>query len=1345
MSSFYSPVRTAGRSNGQPRDGETGPRAAPYLPAVDNIDPSLLGLSGEGSQYPMPDPKNVVYDNQDFLTTTPHAHLTGVSIRLGHEDISIDTMQGLEENSGPVQSYRSSVAPKPTDSGYVTGKSFSSEQTHSFGTLPYGFLSQRPTVAPSNNFARQPELVPDISPTLSRSTGIPSQDGQPYDLSQLEQQQLVDWWASQTGSTGGLGSVDFDPDPLLLHPLVPPASTSSQDTPTFNAMSRNVDHGQSKRGLRDNGGIPDAIETLHRSKRPRITKSQSRTVPQKYHILLSFYLGLCEGRTPTEDKIHHLAGLLDVDEDAVRAWFSAYATDNGDLPAAITELGATGSRAPDADARRVAFRSRKARARTPNQQVAHGSTSAPKPEFLAKGIQDALGAPAGPNTGARASIAQLIHEEAPAIKQHVDESRRDHSASSQVKSLEGKLRCTHGCRYRTDRRNQWERHEELSQPQQFWSCAECRKPQADGTAKRYICTRKDKMLKHAQNRHFNGTDQSEIAKTARYEKAESLRDNSQVPYQASFEDHCAVEGCGTRFLTWKLRNDHIIREEHYNQHPPRRATSLNTRPELDSDDQDSDDDTDDSDDDSRGGGRPRRYRAFQESSRSDGAGFSIQPSENRSTKTMSAAPGSSRFACSIQTRLDQIDLHRCGPRRLIDVDNWCLSSCVPKVPRFLILSDERPCDITKSGYTTQDSLAAKRVTGALKNIKLPATYSEALRLTRRLGFQHLWIDSLCVVQDDPDERKYHSRIKQSLLEQASLVVVIANSPKTRYSTHGSLHFACHHKEAQMVRTWARQEICFRHVQLLGHGAYSVVDKVSPETKIETLLPKETFARKIVLRTVKHDRENGYLPQEVEIMQKLRHQHIVQFVAAYYDQKSSLNILIRPVAECDLRQFLERPDLWPRVLVDIERWFTCLASALSYMHSNMIKHKDVKPANILISSSEVYLSDFGTSRDFSATESGTSGSALMTPRYCAPEVAAEKYRGRSADVFSLGCVFAEMLTVLLGRPLSDMHQYLGIADNTSDRCSTYHQHLSGLYVWLRLLDDMTHVKSRRKVIHVCQSMLAYEPSERPAAALIVESLCPDLEKHRTHTSQCCGCAYRSHKRVLKALQRHEALASDLLPKTGGLFLDVSDLHIWNNLISGFSATRFDAQHRPLGSSRCPNLQDAGHKGEQPNKGRKIRLKVYGYIVLVMLSSKSDAGSTGLEAADRTRIVEVEYLKHRSTPGAPTAGCYEIEEETGARGQQPSLCSGPPVHSKDLDGDISMSDHINNDEGGATPSSHYLQGQAWFWELFRRAGDYIGSLLVAEIFGSKQKGNSQDFVDSGWSVVVVTCFIHAQRTL
>lgn len=101
-------------------------------------------------------------------------------------------------------------------------------------------------------------------------------------------------------------------------------------------------------------------------------------------------------------------------------------------------------------------------------------------------------------------------------------------------------------------------------------------------------------------------------------------------------------------------------------------------------------------------------------------------------------------------------------------------------------------------------------------------------------------------------------------------------------------------------------------------------------------------------------------------------------------------------------------------------------ALKYLHSTSVLHRDLKPSNILLNSNcDLKLCDFGLSRGLSGKDAGDADNNLteyvVTRWYRAPEImlSCQEY-SKAIDVWSLGCIFGEML---LRKPMFPGNDYI----------------------------------------------------------------------------------------------------------------------------------------------------------------------------------------------------------------------------------------------------------------------------------------------------------------------------------
>jgi serine/threonine-protein kinase PpkA len=176
--------------------------------------------------------------------------------------------------------------------------------------------------------------------------------------------------------------------------------------------------------------------------------------------------------------------------------------------------------------------------------------------------------------------------------------------------------------------------------------------------------------------------------------------------------------------------------------------------------------------------------------------------------------------------------------------------------------------------------------------------------------------------------------------------------------------------------------------------------------------QESLERSVVLkildkvhRTNSEDMTQRFV-DEGRIVASLHHPNIVTI----YDiglAGDELYISMEYVKGGDLKKRMES-HVSPKVALDI---IAKIGSALDSAHAHNVIHRDVKPANILFREDGTpLLTDFGIAKqtDFDKDLTST-GIFLGSPNYVSPEQAdGKKVDGRS-DIYSLGCIFYEMLT------------------------------------------------------------------------------------------------------------------------------------------------------------------------------------------------------------------------------------------------------------------------------------------------------------------------------------------------
>jgi serine/threonine-protein kinase len=194
---------------------------------------------------------------------------------------------------------------------------------------------------------------------------------------------------------------------------------------------------------------------------------------------------------------------------------------------------------------------------------------------------------------------------------------------------------------------------------------------------------------------------------------------------------------------------------------------------------------------------------------------------------------------------------------------------------------------------------------------------------------------------------------------------------------------------------------YRVTDEIGSGGMAVVYKGVQESL------KRTVAIKALKSAVSDDKVVvARFEREATSIASLQHENIIT-VYDFFRERGALFIVMEYVEGIDLYDLLERCDRLPGDVAAIITLQT--ARALDYAHFRGVIHRDVKPANIILSKlGTVKLTDFGIARieESDLTEYGV---GIGTPAYMSPEQILGRHLDHRSDLFSLGIVLYQMVT------------------------------------------------------------------------------------------------------------------------------------------------------------------------------------------------------------------------------------------------------------------------------------------------------------------------------------------------
>jgi len=199
---------------------------------------------------------------------------------------------------------------------------------------------------------------------------------------------------------------------------------------------------------------------------------------------------------------------------------------------------------------------------------------------------------------------------------------------------------------------------------------------------------------------------------------------------------------------------------------------------------------------------------------------------------------------------------------------------------------------------------------------------------------------------------------------------------------------------------------FEIICKLGSGGFSKVYKV--KRKIDN----QIYALKKVQILNLSEKQKLSSLNEIRVLASIKNKYIINYKEAFIDEKDCTLCLVMEYADKgDLEKRIKEQKEKGKYFNEKDIWkvFIQIVNGLKSLHDQGIMHRDIKSSNIfLFSNGMAKIGDLNVCKILSNDNLGHTQAG--TPAYAAPEVWMEKPYGLKSDIWSLGCVLYEMITL-----------------------------------------------------------------------------------------------------------------------------------------------------------------------------------------------------------------------------------------------------------------------------------------------------------------------------------------------
>lgn len=271
---------------------------------------------------------------------------------------------------------------------------------------------------------------------------------------------------------------------------------------------------------------------------------------------------------------------------------------------------------------------------------------------------------------------------------------------------------------------------------------------------------------------------------------------------------------------------------------------------------------------------------------------------------------------------------------------------------------------------------------------------------------------------------------------------------------------------------------YQRLEKIGEGTYGVVYKAR----------NKKTNRIVALKKIRPDNEREGIStttiREISILKNLKSNRIIDLIDVMY--RNDDIYIVYEYLETDLRRYLDGCISKEKAIEeDIRRRMAFqMVDGVAFLHCNGILHRDLKPQNILIDvEGNLKLADFGLGRTLRLPVK-TLTHDVITLWYRPPEILlGSKHYASSIDVWSLGCILIELITL---RPIfpgdSEIDQLykifviLGTPDNTKWKNVTLLPNFQDSFPkWDPI--DLNSLLKDQNFTNMVKDMIIYDPLKR----------------------------------------------------------------------------------------------------------------------------------------------------------------------------------------------------------------------------------------------------------------------------